>query len=70
MPETNQVKVFYKEIYPVEEKTILGFFKVKRILFDEKLGSELIIESNDNIEPIDAIYFNGKKIYGKKRENI
>ncbi len=69
MAKTNQTKVTYKEIYPVEEKTILGFLKVEKVLFNKKLGSELIIECNDNVDPVDAIYFNGKRIYGNDKKN-
>ena len=47
----------------MRDKKFLGVFKIKEVCFEKKLGTELIIESNDNSDPITAIYFNGKKIY-------
>ena len=58
-----ETKIYIKEIYPVCDKKFLGIFRIKEVRFAEKLGTELIIESNDNFEPIMAIYFNGKKVY-------
>jgi len=62
-------KIYIKEIYPKCDKKFLGIFRIEEVLFAEKLGTELIIESNDNFDPITAIYFNGKKVYEKKENN-
>jgi len=66
MAKEKETKIYIKEIYPVCNKKFLGAFRIKEVLFTEKLGTELIIESNDNFDPITAIYFNGKKIYDQK----
>ena len=63
MEKEKKTKVYIKEIYPVCDKKFLGIFKIKQVNFADKLGTELIIESNDNFDPITAIYFNGKKIF-------
>jgi len=63
MAKTKETKIYIREIYPVRDKKFLGVFKIKEVCFEKKLGTELIIESNDNFDPITAIYFNGKKIW-------
>ena len=68
MAKVNGIKIFYKEVYPVSEKKVLGLFKIKEVLFNDKISSSLVIQSNDT-ESINTIYFNGKKIYEKSKKN-
>ena len=65
MAKVKQTKIYLKEIYPVCDKKLLGIFKIKEVRFEKKLGTELEIMSNDNFDPITAIYLNGKKIWEK-----
>ena len=67
MPKEIKTKIYVREIYPVCDKRFLGIFKIEEVRFADKLGTELIIESNDNFDSITAIYFNGKKIYDSKQ---
>ena len=62
-----RTKVYYTEIYPVvRKKVFLGLFKIREVLREKSLGTGLEIISN---RQIDEIYFNGKRIYEKKRIN-